>query len=343
MRYKMPIILLMAFSSCTGPGSKKQDKEPENLIEQKTVGSILRSDPGMDSIVSESSQIEVLAEGFDWTEGPLWVEDGGYLLFADIPPNRLYRWKEGEGASVYLEPSGYTGKEPRGGEPGANGLLLNSEGQLVLCQHGDRRIAKMDAPLENPKSVFTTIAHNYQGMQFNSPNDATFHSSGELYLTDPPYGLEQLLDDPKKQTPFQGVYRVRNDGQVDLLTDELSRPNGIAFSPDEKTLYVTNSDPERAIWMAYDVDEGGSVSNGRIFFDATDKTSTEKGLPDGLKVNSEGIIFATGPGGVYVFSPDATVLGIIQTGEATSNCALDTDEKYLYITADMYLLRVKLG
>ena len=339
----MPIILLMAFSSCTGPGSKKQDKEPENLIEQKTVGSILRSDPGMDSIVSESSQIEVLAEGFDWTEGPLWVEDGGYLLFADIPPNRLYRWKEGEGASVYLEPSGYTGKEPRGGEPGANGLLLNSEGQLVLCQHGDRRIAKMDAPLENPKSVFTTIAHNYQGMQFNSPNDATFHSSGELYLTDPPYGLEQLLDDPKKQTPFQGVYRVRNDGQVDLLTDELSRPNGIAFSPDEKTLYVTNSDPERAIWMAYDVDEGGSVSNGRIFFDATDKTSTEKGLPDGLKVNSEGIIFATGPGGVYVFSPDATVLGIIQTGEATSNCALDTDEKYLYITADMYLLRVKLG
>ena len=298
-------------------------------------------DDRLEDIVGESQSIEVLAEGFDWTEGPLWVEDGGYLLFSDIPPNRVYKWKEGEGVSIYLEPSGYTGETPRGGEPGANGLLLDSEGRLVLCQHGDQQIGLMNAPLSAPKSDFITQVDNYQGKRLNSPNDAAFNSRGQLYFTDPPYGLEKQMEDPKKEIPFQGVYMLKN-GTAELLTQDLSRPNGIAFSPDEKVLYVANSDPDKAIWMRYELDEEGKIETGSVFYDATSKVATSKGLPDGLKVNSEGIIFATGPGGVFIFSPTAELLGMIETGEATSNVALDTDEKTLYITADMYLLRVLL-
>ncbi len=339
---KLLSILFVAIVSCGEPKKEKKESDQGSGIEIKTIGNIQRLDSRIDNIISKDAQIEFLAEGFDWTEGPLWVEQGGYLLFSDIPPNRVYKWKEGEGITLYLEPSGYTGDEPRGGEPGANGLLLNSEGQLVLCHHGDRRLAIMDAPLEDPKSEFATIVDSYQGMRFNSPNDATFHSNGELYFTDPPYGLLQRMEDPNKEIPFQGVYRLQKNGQVELLTDELSRPNGIAFAPDEKTLYVANSDPNKAIWMAYDVIEDGSISNGRVFFDATDSVQDNKGLPDGLKVNSNGTIFATGPGGVYIFTPEAKLLGLIETGEATSNCALDAQQKTLYITADMYLLRVKL-
>lgn len=327
---------------CTEQKKDKNENGRESGSSPKTTGSILRLDNQIDDVIPKEAAVEILAEGFDWTEGPLWVDQGKYLLFSDIPPNRVYKWKDGEGSSIFLDPSGYTGETPRGGEPGANGLLINSEGQLVLCQHGDQRLAIMNAPMTEPKSDFLTLADNYQGKRLNSPNDAVFHTNGELYFTDPPYGLEQLMEDPNKQIPFQGVYRLQQDGQVGLLTDQLSRPNGIALSPDEKTLYVANSDPDRAIWMAYDVMDDGSISNGRIFYDATDQVGTKKGLPDGLKVSRSGIIFATGPGGVFVFTPEAKLLGMIETGQATSNCALDTEEKTLYITADMYLLRVVL-
>lgn len=304
-----------------------------------TTGEIERLSPKLDELIKKGAKIEVLAEGFVWTEGPLWVPGHDMLLFADIPPNRIYRWREGEhSAEVYLEPAGYTGKGQRGGEPGANGLVLDPEGRLVMCQHGDRRMARMNTPLDDPQAAFTTLADNYQGKRLNSPNDAVYDSKGNLYFTDPPYGLEK----PENQElPFQGVYKLSTTGELTLLTDQLSRPNGIALSPDEKTLYVANSDPERAIWMAYDITDGG-IDNGRVFFDATQYVPQTPGLPDGLKVDNKGNLYATGPGGVWILTPNGEHLGTIKTGQATGNCAFNEDKSVLYITADMYLLRVVL-
>lgn len=315
----------------------------EALEESMTsVGQIELLDPSLNSIVAPDAKMEILSEGHDWTEGPVWVPSLNAVLFCDIPPNKIFLWSETKGSSLYLTPSGYTGPAERGGEVGSNGLLLDSDGNLILCQHGDRRVARMDAPLDLPVSQFVSLAERWDGKRFNSPNDAAFHANGDLYFTDPPYGLEFRMEDSTKEIDFQGVYMVDAAQNVRLLTDELSRPNGIAFSPDYQTAYVANSDPERAIWMAYDVAADGSFTNGRVFFDATDKVATEKGLPDGLKVNADGILFATGPGGVLIFNPAGEHLGTLNTGEATSNCAFGADEKTLYITADMYLLRIDL-
>ncbi|MDH3584315.1 MAG: SMP-30/gluconolactonase/LRE family protein, partial [Phycisphaerae bacterium] len=225
---------------------------------------------------------------------------------------------------------------------GANALLLDKAGRLVLCQHGDRRVARMDGPLSKPAPKFSTLADRYQDQRFNSPNDAVYHSGGALYFTDPPYGLEKRMKDPAKEIPYQGVYRLAKDGQVTLLTKELSRPNGIAFSPDQKTLYVANSDPAWAIWMAYDVHTDGTIDNGRVFFDATSFVGDRKGLPDGMKLDRAGNLFATGPGGVLVLSPDGRHLGTIQTGQATANCAFGDDGRTLYMTAHSLLMRIRL-
>ncbi|WP_233219106.1 SMP-30/gluconolactonase/LRE family protein [Adhaeribacter arboris] len=307
-----------------------------------TTGAIEKLDDRLDQIIKPGAKIEVLAKGFTWSEGPVWLPQDDKLLFSDIPPNKIYQWTEESGLELYLSPSGYTGKQPRGGEVGSNGLILDKEGRLVLCQHGDRRMARMDASLRAPKPTFVTLADSYEGKKLNSPNDAVYKRNGDLYFTDPPYGLEKNMDDPAKELPYQGVYRVSSKGTVHLLTKDLSRPNGIAFSPDEKTLYVANSDPERAIWMAYDVQPDGSIANGKVFFDATEMLKKEPGNPDGLKVTKEGILFATGPGGVLIFSPEGKHLGTIKTGQSTANCAFSPDESVLYLTAHMYLMRVKL-
>jgi gluconolactonase len=320
-----------------------QPINPSEKSKLQTIGEIVRSSPEIERVLPADAAIEVLAEGFDWSEGPLWVPAGDFVLFSDIPPNKIMRWKEGEGLSLYLTPSGFTGEEKSlSGEPGSNGLLLDSQGNLVMCQHGDRRMAKMIAPIDQPKPNFSTLADRWNGKRFNSPNDATFDSEGNLWFTDPPYGLPGQAKDSSKEIPFQGVYRLNKNGSVELMLDSLTRPNGIAFSPDERTLYVANSDPEKAVWMAYDVSPEGALSNGRIFHEATAMVKDYRGLPDGLKVNRNGIIFATGPGGVWIFKPDGTVLGRLDTRQATSNCALGKDQKTLYITADMYLCRVSL-
>ena len=336
--------LLIFIWSCGTNSTSNTSSENQQNIETPypTLGNIERLDSALNEMLAPNANIEVLAEGFDWSEGPVWVPEHDFLLFSDIPPNRIYQWKEGDSISLYLTPSGYTGSENLEGEPGSNGLLLDGEGRLVLCQHGDRRMARMNAPLDNPQPKFITLVDRYEGKRLNSPNDATYHSSGDLYFTDPPYGLPQNVDDPAKELEFQGVYRLSADSTLTLLTQELSRPNGIAFSPDEKTLYVANSDPERAIWMAYDVSAEGTIENERVFYDATALVGQEKGLPDGLKTDLQGNLFATGPGGVWIFSPEGTVLGKIKTGQATANCAFNEDYSVLYITADMYLLRVAL-
>ena len=320
------------------------------------IGRIVRSDPRLDALLPPGTQIEVLASGFDWSEGPVWLKNdpvaaesggggggassGGCLLFSDVPRNHVLRWKEGQGVSVFLQPSGYPGRTPYGREPGSNGLALDRQGRLVSCEHGDRRVSVL-----LPDGGKRTLADAHDGKRFNSPNDVVVKSDGSIYFTDPPYGLPRGADDPRREQPHFGIYRISPDGRaVTLLNAEMTRPNGLAFSPDEKILYVAQSDPNAAIWKAFPVNADGSLGKSRVFFDATPmaKSGTMKGLPDGLKVDREGNLWATGPGGVLIFAPDGTLLGRIDTGEATANCAFGgPDGSDLFVTADMYLCRVR--
>ncbi|MBC7905108.1 MAG: SMP-30/gluconolactonase/LRE family protein [Gemmatimonadaceae bacterium] len=310
--------------------------------QDKFIGSIERLDVELNSIVVESAKIEIISDGYEWAEGPLWLESSQALLFTDVPTNSVYKWKEGEGVSLYLKPSGYTDRAARGGETGANGLTLDNNGKLILCQHGNRQIARMESDLLHPRPVYKSVAANYQGKRFNSPNDVVVNSKGEVFFTDPPYGLEKGMTDPAKELQFQGVFKVTKGGKVILLTDTLTRPNGIAFMPGEKSLLVANSDPARACWYAFDFNESGELIHPRIFYNATEAAKTENGSPDGLKVDTKGNVFATGPGGVWIFNKNGKLLGKIKVPVSTSNCALTADERTLFITADMYLLRVKL-
>ncbi len=300
-------------------------------------GKIERIDPRFDKLIPPTANLEKLAEGFDWTEGPVWMKSGGFLLFSDIPPNKVMKWKEGEGISLFMKPAGYTGVVDYPPECGSNGLTTDPEGRLVLCEHGDRRVAVL-----TKDGGKMTLVDRYQGKRLNSPNDACFKSNGDLYFTDPPYGLPKGWDDPRRELDFCGVYRATKDGKLTLLTKELTRPNGIAFSNDEKRLYVAQSDPEKAVWMMYDVQPDGTLAGGKVFFDGTPWVKAgRKGLPDGLKVDRDGNVFATGPGGVYVFAADGTLLGRIDTNENTGNCTWGDDGSTLYIVADMYLGRIK--
>ena len=332
------IAIVLQVAPLPGSASAQTPMKPQSSSDRR----IERLDPALDRLIAPDSPIEILAEGYDWSEGPIWVKNGGYLLFSDVPQNVVYRWKQGEGAKPYLKPSGYTGTEPRGGEMGSNGLTIDSSGHLVLCQHGDRRVARMEAPLSNPQPKFTTLADRYEGKRFNSPNDLVFRSNGDLYFTDPPYGMVKQFEDPGREIPYQGVFRRSRSGEVTLLTREMTRPNGLAFSPDEKRLYVAQSDPDAALWRVFDVNADGSITGGRLLLDVTSMTKSRQGLPDGMKVDTEGNLFATGPGGVLVISPEGKHLGTILTGQATANCAFGDDGHSLYITADMYLMRVKL-
>lgn len=294
-------------------------------------------------VLDPNASIQVLASGFTWTEGPLWVEEGNYLLFSDIPNNKVYKLDAQNDTSTFIQPSGYTGSGAYGGEPGSNALLLNDAGELLLMQHGDRRVAKMNASLENPASDFTTIVGQYEGQRFNSPNDGVFDQAGNLYFTDPPYGLPQKMEDPRKELDFQGVYCLLSSGEL-VLIDRLSRPNGIALSNDEQTLYVAVSDPQHAVWYQYDLSAPGEASTKKIFYDATELVGQEsqQGLPDGMKMHSKGYLFATGPGGIWMFNPNGQPIARIYTGQLTSNCAFSADEKRLFLTADDYILEVAL-
>jgi len=312
-----------------------------NIAEEKTnsLGSVERIDPAIDGIISPSAEIEILSDGYDWSEGPVWVESEKMLLFSDVPKNTVYKWTEADSIEIFLKPSGYTGStDSNSDEEGSNGLALDPDGKLVLCQHGDRRLATLDAPLNAPQATFATLANTYDGKKFNSPNDVAIRKNGDYFFTDPPYGLPKNMS---QETPFQGVYKLSN-GTVTLLVDSITRPNGIAFFPGEKSLLIANSDPNKAIWYAYDLAENDSLTNGRIFHDATEAGKSEAGLPDGLKIDKQGNVFATGPGGVWIFDRNAKLLGKIKIPVPTANCAFSADEKILYITADNYLLRLKM-
>lgn len=308
-----------------------------------TLSEIEILDPEAEKLFSKDAKAEVIASGFLWAEGPLWLKDEQKLLFSDVPRNRINSWSEKDGLQLYLEPSGYTDTIKRGGEMGSNGLCLNKEGRLVLAQHGDRRIVEMQAPLNAPKADFKTLAGTFNGKRFSSPNDVCADSKGNYYFTDPPYGLEKQENDPAKEQPKEGVYRINADGTVELLIDSLTRPNGVIVSNDGGRLYVANSDPAHAVWAMYDIDASGKVSNGKILMDATSFVPKGKGLPDGLKMNKTGYIYAAGPCGIWVFNPAGKHIATIKIKEHASNVALDDTESYLYITANMYVLRLKLA
>jgi gluconolactonase len=301
-----------------------------------TLGKVVRLDPRIDKLIPMDAKIEVLSSGFEWSEGPVWIKNGGFLLFSDIPRNSVMKWKEGEGISVWLKPSGYTGQEPYGREPGSNGLAVDAQGRLISCEHGDRRISRLETG-----GGKRTLADNYMGKRLNSPNDLVVKSNGDIYFTDPPYGLPKGWDDPRRELDFCGVYLLSTDGKLSLLTKELVRPNGIALSPDEKTLYVAQSDGKRPIWMAFPVKPDGTVGAGRVFADASDMIGKLPGGPDGMKVDKAGNLWVTAPGGVHVYSPDGKRLGWIETNERTANCAWGDNGSTLYMTADKYLCRIK--
>jgi gluconolactonase len=308
-----------------------------------STGSIERLSPELDRIIAPGALPEILAEGFDWSEGPLWLPTQKKVIFSDVPENTIFEWSEQGGLRHYLEPSGYTDTLPRGGEAGSNGLLLDAQGQLVLCQHGDRRMATMKASLDAPAADYETIAGTWEKRRFNSPNDAVFSSSGNLYFTDPAYGMELRYEDPRREMDFTGVFLVTPEGKVSLQSDRLTAPNGIGLSPDENKLYVANSGGSSGfIWMEYEVADDGSLQHERLFYDAGPASDSLRGAPDGLVVRHDGIIFATGPGGVWILTSKGEHLGIIKTGQATSNCTLDAKNQYLYMTADMYLMRIRL-
>ena len=336
MKLKIIPLLAICFVTCLGAQQKR------------TIGSVERLLTEMDQYVAPGAEIEILAEGFGWSEGPVWVDRLNAVIFSDVPSNKIYKWDEKDGLSVFLDPSGFTGIAPREkkgslntenrDESGSNGLVLDDNGDLTICMHGDRRIARLD---DWDKNTFSTIIGKYQGKFFNSPNDLVFAKNGDLYFTDPPYGLKKGDQDPLKELDFNGVFKLTPSGSLSLIIEDLTRPNGIAISNDQKTLYVAISDPKDRRIMAYDITPNG-VENGRVFFNDDALGKENRGNFDGLKIHPSGTIFTTGPGGVLIITPEGKHLGTIITQEKTANCAFDSKHEYLYMTTHMYLTRIKL-
>ncbi|SDQ73257.1 SMP-30/gluconolactonase/LRE family protein [Flagellimonas zhangzhouensis] len=306
--------------------------------QQKTTGNLVALDNAFYDYIAKDAKIEVLADGFIWSEGPVWVKEGNFLLFSDAPQNTIFKWKDGEGISAFLKPSGYTGILPYSNEPGSNGLIINNNGELVACEHGDRRISRM--PLNQGGKV--TVADTWNGKRFNSPNDIVEVSNGTYYFTDPPYGLPKQQDDTSREIEEFGVFKIDPNGDVSMVVSNLTRPNGVALSPNEKILYVNQSDSNAPYIMAYNIQNDGKLDSGRIFFDATELQNAGLiGSLDGIKVAKDGTIFSTGPSGVLVLTPNGKLLGRIETGQRTANCTWGDDGSVLYMTAHNYLMRIQ--
>lgn len=300
-------IALASSWACTSPKKEEVPVTPT----QTPIGAVARKDPAVDGLVPKTSAIERIASGHDFTEGPIYMREG-FLLYSDIPRNTIYKWMPDGAVSVFRKPSGYAGSDaPAGAFIGSNGLTVDSDGRLIICEHGNGRVTRLEKD-----GQLTVLASRFEGKRLNSPNDAVYKSDGSLYFTDPPYGFPKQDDDPKKELKFNGVYRLK-DGTLTLLTKDLTRPNGLGFSPDEKFLYVANSDPAKKIWMKYEVAADGTLGAGSVFYDVTSETA--EGLPDGLKLDTTGNIYATGPGGVWIFSPAGKHLGTIQPPETPAN------------------------
>lgn len=347
------VLLISPLVSAATPAGPEATKTAE-ATEAESSAWLESHDREFFEVVPEDAEIEVLGTGYTWSEGPVWVRGtgsrGGFLLFSDVPEDTVHRWDEENGVRTWIRPSGLTGDDPRSREPGANGLVIDDEGRLLLCQHGDRRVARLTQPpsagpwVDDSAAPFETLARAYDGLRFHSPNDLVIHPGGAIYFTDPPYGLPGGPDSEAREMDHHGVYRLAIDGTVDLVHDGLTRPNGIILSPDGGTLYVANSDPERAIWMSWPVRDDGSLGEGSVFHDATAQVSDERpGLPDGMAVDADGRLFATGPGGVWVFAADGRHLGTLRMADPTANCTFgDDDGRSLFVTSNHRLLRIRM-
>ena len=305
------------------------------------IGGIQRLDPRLDVIVDADAPVEQLATGYTWAEGPVWVRDGGFLLFSDPGNNIIHRWTPGLGAAPFFSPSGLAGPIPDGvREAGANGLRIDDRGRLVMADSGSRTIARMNLATREK----TVIASTYQGKRFNSPNDLVLSRGGAIYFTDPPYGFSEADESPLREVSVNGLYRIAPDGEVVLLDGSHRRPNGVALSPDERTLYLALSDEKQPQLLAYDLDARGMPTGSRSFLDMqAGFTKGLPGLPDGVKVDRAGNVFATGPGGVHVCTPQGELLGIIGTGKAVANCAFGgSDGRTLFLTSHDILAKVRL-
>ena len=308
------------------------------ISQDKFIGSVERLSPEINNLIEKSAKIEILADGFEWSEGPVWSSQLNSVLFSDVPENVIYSWNEDKGLGTFTRPIGYSGKVPNLKKAGTNGLTIDADGNLIICMHGDRKITRLEKLNINRKA---TLVNSFDGNLLNSPNDLVYDSKGNLYFTDPPYGLLEGDNDKLKEIEFNGVYKVSPNGDIEVLVKNLTRPNGISISNDEKTLYVANSDKNNPVIMQYELSVEGAI-NPSIFFDGRELTKKDIGLFDGLKVHPTGNIFATGPGGVLIIKENGDHIGTIRTDVRTANCAFDENFQYLYMTSDMFLTRIKL-
>ena len=324
-------VAIIVLAGCAGSSKSVDAKEPA----EKSVGAFLRLDSSFDALVPKDARIEKVAGGFTFTEGPVW-RPWGALWFSDVIGNVVRQWTPDGKVTEILNPGGYSGQGlPPGGFNGPNGMTPDKDNAILLCQHGYRRIVRIDNEMR-----VSTLVDRFEGKKLNSPNDLVYRSDGSLYFTDPPYGLPKDDSDPAKELSFNGVFRLK-DGKLTALVKDLKRPNGIGFSPDEKLLYVSDSDEKHKAWMRYNVDAEGNLSGGSVIADVTAETAD--GLPDGLKVDSVGNLYGSGPGGVWVFSPEGKHIGTIKPPETPANVAWGDDGKSLYITARTSVYRVKLA
>ncbi len=317
----------------------------EEVKKDSLIGKVEWYDSSAAKAIDSNAIIDVIGKGFSWAEGPLWISGEQRLLFSDVPENKIFQWKEGDTPHVYLTPAGYTGKNKRSGEIGSNGLALDNDGRLLICQSGNRQVARLTTTIDAPTPEFTTLAATYNGKRLNSPNDLVVDRKNNIYFTDPIYGLPKGEKDPERELPFEGVYKISAAGQLSLLIDSIARPNGIAFSADEKTLYIASSDDYKPAWYSYTLDEKGNINSGHVLLDARpfEEKADVRQKPDGFKIDKYGNIFSAGPDGINIISSGGKRLGLIRVYKRrTSNCSFSTTKDTLYVTANDLVLRVTL-
>jgi gluconolactonase len=341
MKYSL-IIIIILFIFCQSCKNSPHKVVQHPTPQTNAIGKIEIYDSLALSLLDTTAKFEIIGENYSWSEGPVWVAAENMLLFSDVIENKIYKWKQGAGSTVFLTPSGYTAMAKRDGE---NGLTLDNTGRLLLCQSGDRKIARLNSSFTDPKPDFTILSSGYQGKKFNSPNDLVADHHNNIYFTDPIYGLPLKEKDPTRELNFEGVFKISAEGKTSLLIDSISNPNGIALSPDEKILYVASSNGEHPRWYAYQLNEQGDIQSGSILLDATQmitRAAVKQGA-DGFKVDRKGNIFSSGPDGINIISSAGKLLALIKIYDRrVSNCAFNTDQTCLFITADDVVIRLVL-
>jgi gluconolactonase len=342
MKYRFVAFSIACLTVCSGCNSRNE--KSNTLGVDSAIGQVEIYDSSASELINSHAVIEVIGRNYKWSEGPVWVPSRQMLLFSDVLENKIYRWNGKDTPVVYLTPSGYTDTAYRSGENGSNGLALDKDGKLLLCQSGNRQVVRLNAPLDTPAPSFTVLAKDFHGKRFNSPNDLVADSRNNIYFTDPIYGLPKKEADPTRELNFEGVYKISASGKLSLLIDSISRPNGIALSPDEKILYVGSSD-DHTRWYAYSLDSHGDIQHGKILLDGyvMKENAKVKTGADGFKTDQFGNIFSSGPDGINIISPAGKRLGLIRIyNKRTSNCAFNERKDVLYITADDRVLKVNL-